>query len=196
MNATKRKFNALIQGISARSSPAGPANDSDKAQSTRTSNSSLSSATMALDAELLAKRRRLGFGTTPVAGNSTTNGSHNGVPAISNIVLRKWSADSNPKKSTEAAKYSPSDRGELLKRLATFQELTDWTPKPNAVSEVEWAKHGWICNGKERVRCTLCHKELVVGLNRKEVDGKEISVLVPSEIGTSLGHSGDSNHNH
>ncbi|PSR97424.1 C3HC zinc finger-like-domain-containing protein, partial [Coniella lustricola] len=83
-------------------------------------------------------------------------------------------------------KYCPGDRVELLKRLVSFQELTDWTPKPEAVNEVQWAKHGWICNGKERVRCTLCNKELIVRLNKKEVDGKEVAVLVPSEIEEAL----------
>ncbi|CRK38307.1 hypothetical protein BN1723_018676, partial [Verticillium longisporum] len=41
-----------------------------------------------------------------------------------------------------ASKYAPNDRAELLKRLATFQEITDWTPKPDLVNEIEWAKRG------------------------------------------------------
>jgi hypothetical protein len=81
-------------------------------------------------------------------------------------------------------KYCPSDREELLRRLATFQEITEWTPKPDKVSEIEWAKKGWVCQGKERVRCVLCARELVVKLNRKELeDGKEANVLASSEIG-------------
>jgi hypothetical protein len=54
------------------------------------------------------------------------------------------------------------------------------------VSEVEWAKRGWVCEGKERIKCTLCASELVVKINRKEVDGKEISVLIASEIAQSV----------
>jgi len=83
-------------------------------------------------------------------------------------------------------KYCPGDREQLLRRLATFQELTDWTPKPDRVNEVQWAKRGWICQGKERVRCVLCSQELAVKLNRKEVDGKEISVMIASEIAQSV----------
>jgi hypothetical protein len=83
-------------------------------------------------------------------------------------------------------KYCPGDRDQLIKRLATFQELTDWTPKPDPVNEIEWAKRGWVCHGKELVRCILCNKELVVKLNRKEVDGKEVPVLVASEIEDAL----------
>lgn len=150
------------------------------------------------DLDLLTKRRRLGLpDSTPsknLAANTTiasptANGNNGGQTTISNIVLRKWSGNSNKDRGQGTIfkpKYCPGDRDELLKRLASFQELTDWTPKPDPVNEIEWAKRGWVCQGKERVRCTLCNKELVVKLNRKEVDGREIAVLVASEIEEAL----------
>ncbi|ROW08433.1 hypothetical protein VMCG_03121 [Cytospora schulzeri] len=140
------------------------------------------------DLDLLTKRRRLGLpGSTPSKDtNPATPQAGQAQTTISNIVLRKWSGNNKEKNPIFKPKYCPGDREELLKRLASFQELTDWTPKPDPVNEVEWAKRGWICQGKERVRCTLCNKELVVKLNRKEVDGKEIPVLVPSEIEEAL----------
>lgn len=147
------------------------------------------SATSTADADLLTKRRRLGLpDSTPsknLGASSPAQTNTGSQTTISNIVLRKWTAKDD-KKSIFKPKYCPGDREELLKRLVSFQELTDWTPKPEPVSEVQWAKRGWICNGKERVRCTLCNKELVVKLNRKEVDGKEVAVLVPSEIEDAL----------
>lgn len=36
----------------------------------------------------------------------------------------------------------------------------------------------------------LCHSELVVQLNRREVEGQEVMVLVASEIGTLAGDLG------
>jgi hypothetical protein len=180
MNATKRKFNALVQGIGARSSPA-KSNPSCSQQDdvglllTSSHLDSSSSVNMAPDSELISKRRRLAPSDRANPTSPTT---------ISNVVLRKWSPHTSANASSHGpAKYCPSDRPELLRRLATFQELTDWTPKPDRVSEIEWAKRGWVCQGSERVRCTLCNKELVVKLNKKEVDGKEVSVLVPSDIG-------------
>lgn len=136
------------------------------------------------DADLLAKRRRLGLHNAPSKdfGSSSPASTASGPTTISNVVLRKWPGHTADKKPLFQPKYCPGDRDELLKRLATFQELTDWTPKPDSVNEVQWARRGWICNGKERVRCTLCNKELVVKLNKKEVDGKEVAVLVASEI--------------
>ncbi|KAI0198365.1 C3HC zinc finger-like-domain-containing protein [Astrocystis sublimbata] len=68
----------------------------------------------------------------------------------------------------------------------TFQELTEWTPKPDLANEMEWAKRGWICKGKERVRCTLCHKELVIKTNTKTIEGKEVPVVVGSDVEAAL----------
>lgn len=51
------------------------------------------------------------------------------------------------------------------------------------MNEVEWAKRGWVCQKKERVRCCLCNVEILVKLNKKEVDGKEEDVYVAQNIG-------------
>lgn len=162
MNATKRKFNALLQGLN---SPRPTSNEPDSTSPTRS--------------RLSLKRARVSSGNmeNPLL---PTNPVHFGQS-----LLKKRAAHVALGKTNQAAaKYCPSDREQLLRRLATFQEITDWTPKPDKANEVAWAKRGWVCQGKERVRCVLCHKELVVKLNRKEQDGKEITVLVASEIGT------------
>ncbi|EXM25201.1 C3HC zinc finger-like-domain-containing protein [Fusarium oxysporum f. sp. albedinis] len=186
-NATKRKFNTLLQGLGSSSSKA--ANDTSAHETGSPSNRSTTSPgsetrVSSADAELLQKRRRLGFpdSTAPKAGKRT-----NLSATLSAIVSRRTQAQDSSKKSTGApARYAPTDRGDLLKRLGTFQEITDWTPKPDKVNEIEWAKRGWVCHGKETVRCLLCNRELVVKLNRKVVDGKEVPVLVASEIEDAL----------
>lgn len=173
MNATKRKFNALLQGLSS-PRPTSPDSNQDNM------NGRYSSGAASNDA-ILQKRRRLGFpeSTAPTLYSPSSTTSN-----FSNVILRRSGTHLNSKNATSApARYCPGDREELLKRLATFQEITDWTPKPDKVNEIEWAKRGWICQGKEKVRCVLCHKELIVKLNRKEEDGKEVPVLVSSEIG-------------
>jgi hypothetical protein len=88
-----------------------------------------------------------------------------------------------PVGSGDTPKYAPWDRTAFLQRLKTFSNLTDWTPKPSKVNEVEWAKRGWVCQKLERVRCSLCNIEILVKLNRKEVDGKEVPVYVAQNIG-------------
>ncbi|KAI1772278.1 zf-C3HC-domain-containing protein [Hypoxylon cercidicola] len=195
MNATKRKFNALLQGIGARpiQSPALDGQDNDAHLSINrpstpnsiptTDDISTLSKTMNPPGILstpsdLNKRRRVLDSTT---GNKTPG------TTISNVVLKKWTPGGNaisPSKEsrTGSPKYCPGDRDELIRRLGTFQELTEWTPKPDKVNEIEWAKRGWVCQGKERVRCTLCAKELIVKINKREVDGKEVPVLAGSDI--------------
>lgn len=178
-NATKRKFNTLLQGLG--SSSAKAANETGSPSNHSTTSPGTETRVSGADAELLQKRRRLGFpdSTAPKAGKRT-----NLSATLSAIVSRRTQAQDSSKKSIGApARYAPTDRGDLLKRLGTFQEITDWTPKPDKVNEIEWAKRGWVCHSKETVRCLLCHRELVVKLNRKVVDGKEVPVLVASEIG-------------
>lgn len=135
---------------------------------------------MSIEEDILLKRRRLQALTER---NATIKSNGAVATTVSNIVLKKWTSTSKEQVVQVTSKYAPSDRNELLKRLATFQEITDWTPKPDRVNEVEWAKRGWVCQGKDRVRCTLCNKELVVKLNKREVDGKEVPVLVASDVG-------------
>ncbi|KAI1129396.1 C3HC zinc finger-like-domain-containing protein [Nemania abortiva] len=200
MNATKRKFNTLIQGIGARS-PESPDLDDGQPQThdEETASSPLSRFSASISTpvkvgmptfdtpspstDLLNKRRRIGV------PEMTTPNKRTGGTTISNVVLKKWTpaATATQKDAwTEPPRYCPNDRDELIKRLATFQELTEWTPKPDKVNEIEWAKRGWVCQGKERVRCNLCHKELVVKTNTRTVDGKQVPVVVGSDVEQGL----------
>ncbi|KAI3335532.1 zf-C3HC-domain-containing protein [Ustulina deusta] len=206
MNATKRKFNTLIQGIGR--SPHASAPELDDAHSPirdeATASSPLSRLSASIStpdataraststpnppspsADLLNKRRRIG-----VVEMASPNGK-TGTATISNVVLKKWAATTTASTArretpTEPPRYCPSDRDELIRRLGTFQDLTEWTPKPDRVGEIEWAKRGWICQGGERVRCTLCHKELVVKINTRTVDGKQAPLVVGSDVEQGL----------
>ena len=62
------------------------------------------------------------------------------------------------------APYAPSSRADFLLRLKTFsfQGIVNWHLKPDAINEVQWAKHGWVLQGRETVRCTNCHRQIVV----------------------------------
>ncbi|KAM0234029.1 hypothetical protein ACHAP5_010239 [Fusarium lateritium] len=187
-NATKRKFNSLLQGIGATTPRNGNdtlIHDNGPSPSNRSTTSPGSATRISgADAELLQKRRRLGLpdSTAPKLGKRAN------LTATISAIVSKRTQSQNSSKSSERppARYAPTDRADLLKRLGTFQEITDWTPKPDKVNEVEWAKRGWVCHSKETVRCLLCHRELVVKLNRKVIDGKEVPVLVASEIEEAL----------
>ncbi|KAI8955391.1 C3HC zinc finger-like-domain-containing protein [Xylaria longipes] len=205
MNATKRKFNTLIQGIGARSPQVSTPDDGHPPNPDEAGSSSplhrLSASVSTPDAsirttmpafntpspsaELLSKRRRIG------ALEMTSPSPKTGPTKISNVVLKKWTPPTTASTAQKAAwseppRYCPSDRDELIRRLGTFQELTEWTPKPDQVNEIEWAKRGWVCQGKERVRCTLCHKELVVKTNTRTADGKQVPAVAGSDVEQGL----------
>ncbi|KAI1304004.1 zf-C3HC-domain-containing protein [Xylaria venustula] len=218
MNATKRKFNTLIQGIGRsphaaeiddghtpsldEAVPSSPLSRLSASISTpdvtaRTTMSAIN--TPSPSADLLSKRRRIA-----VVESTSPSGKVGTTTSVSNVVLKKWTttAPAASKESRhEPPRYCPNDREELIRRLGTFQELTEWTPKPDKINEIEWAKRGWICQGGERVRCTLCHKELVVKINTRTVDGKQVPVVRGSDVEQGLakrfaeliieGHEGD-----
>ncbi|KAL1913282.1 hypothetical protein Sste5344_000830 [Sporothrix stenoceras] len=141
---------------------------------TATATTTTTPSSAAASLEFLAKRRRIANG-----GATLRDTTGNAAVTPSNSILRKWGTSTTKTPTGQkpgqthgsaaalpAPRYCPGDRDQLLRRLATFQELTDWTPKPDRINEIEWAKRGWVCQGKERLRCTLCSKELVVQLGR------------------------------
>ncbi|KAG9242715.1 C3HC zinc finger-like-domain-containing protein [Calycina marina] len=157
MNATKRNFNALLNGIGNKSS------------------NSLAKGNELLpppETSSLKKRRIIPSKTSQVAAAYAANSGHKKLASTTT--------------SPNTARYAPWDRVAFLKRLKSFSNLTDWTAKPAQVNEVEWAKRGWVCQKAERVRCCLCNVEILVKLNRKEVDGLEEPVYIAKNIEDSL----------
>jgi hypothetical protein len=154
MSATKRKFNALLQGLS-------------------DSRTGLEDGSSAYDA-LLQKRRRLGFpASTAPKFDSQTNSPTDLAASLSQKRRAQQQADKDQQTKKPAVRYCPTDRDELLRRLETFQDITRWTPKPDRISEFEWTKRGWLCQAKETVRCVLCSKELVIKLSRANKSTEE-----------------------
>ncbi|RAK97743.1 uncharacterized protein BO80DRAFT_428010 [Aspergillus ibericus CBS 121593] len=88
-------------------------------------------------------------------------------------VARPSSRDSSVS-STSRPSFVPWDRERFLERLETFRRVDRWAPKPSAISEVEWAKRGWICTDVARVTCVgSCGGSVVVKLPDEldELDG-------------------------
>ncbi|KAL6863660.1 C3HC zinc finger-like domain-containing protein [Trichoderma novae-zelandiae] len=177
MNSTKRKFNALLQGLSS------PRPSTEGESPAAMFGNRVPSGKISDHEAMLQKRRRLGFPdeTAPRMDTSVSSG----LTSLASSIRRTVSDATTPKVRRDGpARYSPGDREELLRRLATFQEITDWTPKPDRINEVEWAKRGWVCQGKERVRCLLCHKELVVKLRKEAAEGGD--ELTSAEVEAAL----------
>ncbi|KAH8816169.1 C3HC zinc finger-like-domain-containing protein [Xylogone sp. PMI_703] len=171
MNSSKRKFNALLHGLGSRpSSPRSTNNVNNSAPNSPSRNS-------------VTKRVRTSLDSTPSQPLQQTSKT---VAPYKAAGSQEVASEKTEASGSATPKYAPWDREAFLKRLKTFASLTDWTPKPARVDEVQWAKRGWVCKGKERVRCSLCNVEILVKLNRREVDGKEEPVYIPENIEEAL----------
>jgi hypothetical protein len=70
--------------------------------------------------------------------------------------------------------YVPWDHERFLDRLKTFADGKMWTPKPSQLSEVEWAKRGWVVVAKDTVGCKGgCERRLLVSLTKEEKESAE-----------------------
>ncbi|KAK3225592.1 hypothetical protein Dsin_005454 [Dipteronia sinensis] len=62
--------------------------------------------------------------------------------------------------SLEAPMCRPWDRGDLMRRLATFKSMT-WFAKPKVVSAVNCARRGWVNVDTDIIACESCGARLL-----------------------------------
>ncbi|KAL9337657.1 hypothetical protein Peur_069426 [Populus x canadensis] len=62
--------------------------------------------------------------------------------------------------SADAPLCRPWDRGDLMRRLATFKSMT-WFAKPKVVSAVDCARRGWINLDMDIIACEACGARLL-----------------------------------
>lgn len=78
--------------------------------------------------------------------------------------------------------FAPWDCSQFLKRLETFRHVDKWMSKPNEINEVQWAKRGWTCAGKETVGCVGgCGNVVVISLEPSREEENPTECLEPSE---------------
>lgn len=77
----------------------------------------------------------------------------------------------------ELPNFAPYDRELFLKRLETFRDVDKWMSKPTLINEVEWAKRGWTCVGKDKVGCVGgCGAEVMIILENDRPLEKDTSL--------------------
>ena len=97
-------------------------------------------------------------------------------------------------KERKAPNFAPWDRGQFLERLATFRYVDKWMGKPDKINEVQWAKRGWTCVGRERVGCMGgCGKEVVIKLeeNEKAQESDDLDGEIQHQDGEASGAEKD-----
>ncbi|KAH0559079.1 hypothetical protein GP486_004340 [Trichoglossum hirsutum] len=152
MYATKRKFHNILNSLT---SNASTTSLPGVRQSTNASTT-----TLPADVESRSKKRRV------LARPRSEIVSRTDRPQTSHTTsAAATAATESSLESKTIPNYAPWDRNHFLQRLKTFRHVDKWSAKPAAVNEVQWAKRGWSCVGKERVRCVKgCGKEVLVKL--------------------------------
>lgn len=155
---TKRKF---YKALDALTNPTPAAASLDAASTANNKRSSAAAA--AFDDARERARKRLRHSTSATSLNDiTANASVSSRSHPSPLKLQ-------PKSSVEPKalpNYSPWSQETFLARLKTYSSVSTWHPKPDPISEVEWAKRGWVCVDVNTVACRGgCEKRVVVSLD-------------------------------
>ncbi|KAA8644329.1 hypothetical protein EYZ11_001638 [Aspergillus tanneri] len=146
----KRKFHRVLESLTKPLTP----ESSPKGAPTTTRDST--------SADLSSKKARV-------------NGRDDGTELASvRRTISKVSRPASRESTTSRPSFVPWDRERFLERLETFRRVDRWSPKPSDISEVQWAKRGWICTDVSRVTCVGgCGGSVVVRLPDEldELDG-------------------------
>ncbi|MCJ1461601.1 hypothetical protein MMC07_000198 [Pseudocyphellaria aurata] len=160
LSTTKRKFHRILDSIS---------NASSTSLATQDDQNNVSTVTLPPNLESPAKKLRLTRPKSALA-QSTNIDAPNQVSSFRSSSKRQ-SALPAMNEERKPPNFAPWDRTQFLERLKSFRHVDRWMGKPEKISEVQWAKRGWTCVGKERVGCVGgCGKEVVIKL---EDDGEE-----------------------
>ena len=160
LSTTKRKFHRILDSIS---------NASSTTLATAHEKRNASTVTLPATLETPAKKPRLARPTstsTPSVMRPTVTSVQPLRPV--SIVTQRPLPTNDGERTTPH--FAPWDRAQFLERLKTYRHVDKWRSKAEKISEVEWAKRGWSCIGKETVSCVGgCGKEVVILLE----DGQE-----------------------
>ena len=159
MYATKRKFHNILSSLTS--------NAPTSSLSSLRQPTNASTTTLPADIESRSKKRRVGPRPRPEIASRAERPKTSHGPVVEDV-------HSSPE-SKPVPNYAPWDRNQFLQRLKTFRHVDKWSAKPPTVNEVQWAKRGWSCVGRERVRCVGgCGKEVLVKLEAEEPnDGRD-----------------------
>ncbi|KAL8832282.1 MAG: hypothetical protein Q9170_004939 [Blastenia crenularia] len=170
LSTTKRKFHDILESIA--NPPAPTSLDTNNKQH------NASTTTLPSAHEPLAKRLKYARPTsTPLLHTLT----HTMRSASTGTMTRNITPSTSIQEK-KPPNFAPWDRNQFLCRLETFRHVDKWMSKPDPINEVQWAKRGWTCVGKERVGCVGgCGNEVIISLEPSREERQSIDGTDPSE---------------
>ena len=191
---TKRKFNRLLDNLTASAS----ASTTSLANSLQESNASSESLSQHGSPDQPNKRPRSAGLSANVSMERQRNISEGqerirllkeqlltprreGTVRVVGKTVHTPKASTTPKAATprKAPNFQPYSQEQFLERLKTFADVKKWTTKPDAISEVEWTKRGWSCDIWNTVACKNgCENRVAVKLRpkRKDKNGRDLEM--------------------
>lgn len=178
MHATKRKFHTLLDAIAVE-------NNTEYASLASTGAScqtNVSTSGPSPDRANRTKKQRI---SRPISVTSSTSSRlrrlRQSQSSIGALVTSSGGNIAGLTQDRKAPNYAPWDRQQFLARMETYRKVTLWGSKPARINELQWAKRGWSCVGKERVGCVGgCGKEVYVKLY---ADRKQGAPAIEGEAG-------------
>ena len=159
LSTTKRKFHKILDSISNASST------SLASKSNHDKYNNASTTTLPATMDPPAKKPRIARPTSAYVPPSTrilTSQSPNLLAAAA-ATAKQPPSIAMMNQERKPPNFAPWDREQFLERLKTYRHVDKWMGKPESINEVQWAKRGWSCVGKERVGCVGgCGKEVVI----------------------------------
>ncbi|KAF1981954.1 zf-C3HC-domain-containing protein [Aulographum hederae CBS 113979] len=166
ISATKRKFYRLLDNLSSSRANLHASNGVNNASTT-----TLSGAT---PRDRPSKRTRTSDVTadgSPIRPTTAPAGMRPSHYAFLEDIYspRPRASKFKPEEPARVKNYMPYSRPQFLERLKTFADVKLWTPKPDSVNEVEWAKRGWNCDSFNTVACKGgCEERVTIKLHPEE----------------------------
>lgn len=114
--------------------------------------------------EAIATTKRKFYKALDSLANQPVKRVRRDVSTASITSLRPTRIEAAPEKK-ELPNFAPWSHEAFLARLKTFSSVSLWHPKLEEISEVEWAKRGWVCVDVNTVGCRGgCERRVVVDM--------------------------------
>lgn len=172
LSTTKRKFYKILDTIS---------NCSSESLVSAHDKYNASTTTLPASSDPQAKKARLARPTSAYTSPSTRVMATSTAATRPSSMIQQRTSVTMPEER-KVSNFTPWNRGRFLKRLKTYRLVERWGSKHERIGEVQWAKRGWSCVGKDRVRCVGgCEREVVIVLETSREEKENVGEMTAEE---------------
>ena len=180
---SKRKFHKLLDSITAASNTVSSSQQRDNASAANANTSLTAREKMDLASDRARKRLRSSTSSASLSatlGSSFSRTANTSTMSLPHNVSGIKTVTDGPSENKQIPNFAPWSHETFLARLKTFSKVSNWHPKPEAISEIHWAKRGWSCVDLNTVACKGgCERRVVV---RLDTMGTVVKKAIASDV--------------